>query len=64
MSRLSEVTALQQKRINEMVERFKAEEPSNEEKTLLMLQNMTQTMNDMSATMAIIADHVIARDNK
>ena len=64
MSRLSEVSALQQKRIAEMIERFKTQEPSEAEKTQLMLQNMTQTLNDMSATLAIIADHVIARDTK
>ena len=56
MSRVSEVTALQQQRIKEMTERFKNEDVSDEMKMQLMIQNMTQTLNDISHTLAIIAD--------
>lgn len=56
MSRVSEVSALQQQRIREMQERFKKEELSDELKMQLMVQNMTQTLNDISHTLAIIAD--------
>lgn len=56
MSRVSEVTTLQQQRIREMQERFKKEELSDDIKMQLMVQNMTQTLNDISQTLAIIAD--------
>lgn len=56
MSRVSEVSALQQQRIREMQERFKKEELSDDIKMQLMVQNMTQTLNDISLTLAIIAD--------
>ena len=56
MSRVSEVTSLQNQRIKEMKERFKKEELSDELKMQLMVQNMTQTLNDISQTLAIIAD--------
>ena len=56
MSRVSEVTALQQQRIKEMQERFRKEELSDDLKMQLMVQNMTQTLNDISHTLAIIAD--------
>jgi hypothetical protein len=56
MSRVSEVTSLQNKRINEMMDRFKKEELSDTIKMQLMVQNMTQTLNDISHTLAIIAD--------
>ncbi len=56
MSRVSEVTSLQNQRIKEMKERFKKEELSDEIKMQLMVQNMTQTLNDISHTLAIIAD--------
>ncbi len=56
MSRVSEVSALQNKRINEMTERFKKEDLSDTLKMQLMIQNMTQTLNDISHTLAIIAD--------
>ena len=56
MSRVSEVTSLQNQRIKEMKERFKKEELSDELKMQLMVQNMTQTLNDISHTLAIIAD--------
>lgn len=56
MSRVSEVTALQQQRIKEMQERFRKEELSDDIKMQLMVQNMTQTLNDISHTLAIIAD--------
>ncbi|MBQ9588789.1 MAG: hypothetical protein IJR29_01245 [Butyrivibrio sp.] len=56
MSRVSEVAALQQQRIREMQERFKKEELSDDIKMQLMVQNMTQTLNDISQTLAIIAD--------
>ncbi len=56
MSRVSEVTNLQQQRIKEMQDRFKKEDLSDEIKMQLMVQNMTQTLNDISHTLAIIAD--------
>jgi hypothetical protein len=56
MSRVSEVTSLQNQRIKEMKERFQKEELSDELKMQLMVQNMTQTLNDISHTLAIIAD--------
>ena len=56
MSRVSEVTTLQNQRIKEMVERMKKEDLSDAVKTQLMIQNMTQTLNDISHTLAIIAD--------
>ena len=56
MSRVSEVTNLQQQRIKEMQDRFKKEDLSDEMKMQLMVQNMTQTLNDISHTLAIIAD--------
>ena len=56
MSRVSEVTSLQNKRINEMMDRFKKEDLSDTVKMQLMVQNMTQTLNDISHTLAIIAD--------
>ena len=56
MSRVSEVTSLQNKRINEMMDRFKKEDLSDTIKMQLMVQNMTQTLNDISHTLAIIAD--------
>ena len=56
MRRVSEVAALQQQRIREMQERFKKEELSDDIKMQLMVQNMTQTLNDISQTLAIIAD--------
>ena len=56
MSRISEVTALQQKRVAEMTQRMKNENVSDELKMQLMIQNMTQTLNDISVTLAIIAD--------
>ena len=61
MSRVSEVTALQQQRIREMQERMKNEELSDDKINQLMTQNMTQTLNDISATLAIIADKYTAR---
>jgi hypothetical protein len=56
MSRVSEVTSLQQQRIKEMTERMKNENVPDEIKMQLMIQNMTQTLNDISQTLAIIAD--------
>jgi hypothetical protein len=56
MSRVSEVTALQQQRIREMQERMKKEDVPDPIKMQLMIQNMTQTLNDISHTLAIIAD--------
>ena len=56
MSRVSEVTNLQQQRIKEMQDRFKKEDLTDEIKMQLMVQNMTQTLNDISHTLAIIAD--------
>lgn len=56
MSRVSEVTSLQNQRIKEMKERFQKEDLSDELKMQLMVQNMTQTLNDISQTLAIIAD--------
>ena len=56
MSRVSEVTNLQQQRIKEMQERMATENVSDTVKMQLMIQNMTQTLNDISHTLAIIAD--------
>lgn len=56
MSRVSEVKALQDQRIKEMKERFKKEEVSDSKRIELMIQNMTQTINDISFTLAMIAD--------
>ncbi|SEF48140.1 hypothetical protein SAMN02910276_00340 [Butyrivibrio sp. Su6] len=56
MSRVSEVKALQDQRIKEMKERFKKEEVSDSKRLELMVQNMTQTLNDISFTLAMIAD--------
>ncbi|SFP90488.1 hypothetical protein SAMN04487928_11177 [Butyrivibrio proteoclasticus] len=56
MSRVSEVKTLQDKRIKEMKERFQKEEVSDSKKIELMIQNMTQTLNDISFTLAMIAD--------
>ncbi|WP_155828016.1 hypothetical protein [Butyrivibrio sp. VCB2006] len=56
MSRVSEVTNLQQQRIKEMQERFKKGDMDDQTKMELMIQNMTQTLNDISHTLAIIAD--------
>ena len=56
MSRVSEVTSLQQQRIKEMTERMKAENVPDSIKLQLMIQNMTQTLNDISQTLAILAD--------
>lgn len=56
MSRVSEVKALQDQRIKEMKERFKKEEVSDSKRIELMIQNMTQTLNDISFTLAMIAD--------
>ncbi|WP_022774500.1 hypothetical protein [Butyrivibrio sp. AE2015] len=56
MSRVSEVKALQDQRIKEMKERFKKEEVSDSKRVELMIQNMTQTLNDISFTLAMIAD--------
>ncbi len=56
MSRVSEVSALQQQRIKEMQERMKKDNVPDEIKMQLMIQNMTQTLNDISTTLAIIAD--------
>lgn len=56
MSRVSEVTSLQQQRVREMQERFKKEDVPDNIKMQLMVQNMTQTLNDISQTLAIIAD--------
>ncbi|MBQ6415818.1 MAG: hypothetical protein IJJ65_06160 [Butyrivibrio sp.] len=56
MSRVSEVKALQEQRIKEMKERFKKEEVSDSKRMELMIQNMTQTLNDISYTLAMIAD--------
>lgn len=56
MSRVSEVKALQDQRIKEMKERFKKEEVSDSKRLELMIQNMTQTLNDISFTLAMIAD--------
>ena len=61
MSRLSEVTALQQQRIREMTDRFQTEQIADSTKTQLMLQNMTQTLNDISSTLALIADNVMSK---
>ena len=56
MSRVSEVTSLQQQRIKEMQERMKDGNMTDEKKMQLMIQNVTQTLNDISQTLAIIAD--------
>ena len=56
MSRVSEVKALQDQRIKEMKDRFKKEEVSDSKRVELMIQNMTQTLNDISFTLAMIAD--------
>lgn len=56
MSRVSEVTNLQQQRIKEMQERMRKEDVPDAIKMQLMIQNMTQTLNDISHTLAIIAD--------
>ena len=56
MSRVSEVTSLQQQRIKEMTERMQTENVPDSIKLQLMIQNMTQTLNDISQTLAIIAD--------
>ena len=56
MSRVSEVTSLQQQRIKEMQERMKDGNITDEKKMQLMIQNVTQTLNDISQTLAIIAD--------
>lgn len=56
MSRVSEVKALQEQRIKEMKERFKKEDVSDSKRMELMIQNMTQTLNDISYTLAMIAD--------
>ena len=56
MSRVSEVKALQDQRIKEMKERFKKEEVSDSKRVELMIQKMTQTLNDISFTLAMIAD--------
>ena len=57
MSRVSEVTTLQQQRIKEMQDRMKNEHISDDIKMQLMIQNVTQTLNDISTTLAIIADN-------
>ena len=56
MSRVSEVKALETQRVKEMQERMKNEQVSDEIKTQLMIQNMTQTLNDISYSLAMIAD--------
>ena len=56
MSRVSEVKALQDQRIKEMKEHKKKEEVSDSKRIELMIQNMTQTLNDISFTLAMIAD--------
>ena len=56
MSRVSEVTNLQQQRIKEMQQRMKKDNVLDEIKMQLMIQNVTQTLNDISTTLAIIAD--------
>ncbi|MDC7292837.1 MULTISPECIES: hypothetical protein [unclassified Butyrivibrio] len=56
MSRVSEVTNLQQQRIKEMQERMKDANMTDDKRMQLMIQNMTQTLNDISQTLAIIAD--------
>ncbi|WP_026488430.1 hypothetical protein [Butyrivibrio sp. XBB1001] len=61
MSRVSEVTALQQQRIKEMQERMKNHDLSDDKVNQLMIQNMTQTLNDISATLAIISDKYTER---
>jgi hypothetical protein len=61
MSRVSEVTALQQQRVKEMQERMKNHDLSDDKVNQLMIQNMTQTLNDISATLAIISDKYTER---
>lgn len=61
MSRVSEVTNLQQQRIKEMQERMKNHDLPDDKVNQLMMQNMTQTLNDISATLAIIADKYTER---
>ncbi len=56
MSRVSEVTSLQQQRIKEMQERMKDGNMTDDKKMQLMIQNVTQTLNDISQTLAIITD--------
>ena len=56
MSRVSEVAALQQQRIKEMTDRFTGNQIPDSVKMELMIQNMTQTLNDISTTLAMIAD--------
>ena len=56
MSRVSEGTNLQQQRIKEMQERMKDANMTDDKRMQLMIQNMTQTLNDISQTLAIIAD--------
>ena len=56
MSRVSEVTSLQQQRIKEMQERMKDGNMTDDKKMQLMIQNVTLTLNDISQTLAIIAD--------
>ena len=56
MSRVSEVTSLQQQRIKEMQLRMKEADMTDAKATQLMIQNMTQTLNDISQSLAIIAD--------
>ena len=56
MSRVSEVKTLQDQRVKEMKARFQKEEISDSKKIELMIQNMTQTLNDISFTLAMIAD--------
>ena len=63
MSRISEVKALEQQRIKEMQERMKKEQVSDQLKTQLMIQNVTQTLNDISYTLAMIADS-LEKNNK
>ena len=61
MSRISEVKALEQQRVKEMQERMKKEQISDEVKMQLMIQNMTQTLNDISYSLAMIADSLEKR---
>ena len=56
MSRVSEVKALQEKRVSEMKERMASGDVPEAIKMQLMIQNMTQTLNDISYTLAMIAD--------
>lgn len=61
MSRVSEVTALQTQRVKEMQERMKKGDLTDEKINQLMIQNMTQTLNDISQTLAIISDKYTER---